>query len=143
MILSRHLVFMIERRRPDYHSWSLSLTAVDCPCSTDKGTSLRSSRATDGGGKVTLGLYVEALCPYCQATMTKGWMKDLMSGQYNDIFSIMDLVIVPYGNAKVSSNRQTRSLEPSDMDSAAVSDPPTVDDVAGGEERHRGVPAWA
>lgn len=61
-----------------------------------------------GSWQVQLGFYIEALCPYCQERITEGWMYDLMeTPKYASIFDIMDLILVPWGNAKVGGPRMT------------------------------------
>ncbi|KAJ3682860.1 hypothetical protein LUZ60_013087 [Juncus effusus] len=57
-----------------------------------------SSMATDS--KVPLALYYESLCPYCANFI----VNDLAKIFHNGLISIVDLDLVPYGNARVSSN---------------------------------------
>ena len=46
---------------------------------------------------VNLTLYYETLCPDC-----RGFMTGQVWTAYNSVASIMNLTLVPYGNAKVS-----------------------------------------
>ncbi|XP_020266657.1 GILT-like protein F37H8.5, partial [Asparagus officinalis] len=50
--------------------------------------------------KVTLSLYYETLCPYCSNFMVNYLPKIFEKG----LSSIVDIELVPYGNARVGSN---------------------------------------
>lgn len=51
-------------------------------------------------GKVTLSLYYETLCPYCSNFMVNYLPKIFDNG----LLSIVDLELVPYGNARIGTN---------------------------------------
>ena len=48
------------------------------------------------GGKVNFTVYYETLCPDC-----KEFISDQVFKAYQQVSSIMNLTMVPYGNAKV------------------------------------------
>nr|XP_019705948.1 gamma-interferon-responsive lysosomal thiol protein [Elaeis guineensis] len=50
--------------------------------------------------KVSLALYYETLCPYCSDFITNNLVKIFDNG----LISIVDLDLVPYGNARLGSN---------------------------------------
>ncbi|CAA7027877.1 unnamed protein product [Microthlaspi erraticum] len=50
--------------------------------------------------KVKLNLYYESLCPFCQDFI----VNDLVKIFDSDLYTITDLKLIPFGNAKVSSN---------------------------------------
>lgn len=52
------------------------------------------------GGKVELALYYETLCPYCSNFVVNHLFKVFDSG----LISILDLKLVPYGNARIGAN---------------------------------------
>ncbi|PWA60781.1 thioredoxin superfamily protein [Artemisia annua] len=56
--------------------------------------------AVTSGEKVSLTLYYEALCPYCENFIVNYLYKIFENG----LISIVDLKLSPYGNAKISSN---------------------------------------
>lgn len=53
------------------------------------------------GGKVSLVLYYETLCPYC-SNFIVNYLEPLFED--DELIEIVDLRLVPYGNAKISSN---------------------------------------
>ncbi|KAJ8647626.1 hypothetical protein MRB53_000649 [Persea americana] len=53
-----------------------------------------------GAGKVELGLYYETLCPYCSNFI----VKNLASIFRNGLLDIIQLNLVPYGNARLDSD---------------------------------------
>lgn len=53
-----------------------------------------------GARKVELGLYYETLCPYCSNFI----VKNLASIFRNGLLDVIQLNLVPYGNARVDSN---------------------------------------
>lgn len=53
-----------------------------------------------GGDKVSLKLYYESLCPY-SANFVVNYLVKLFD---DDLISIVDLRLVPYGNARVGRN---------------------------------------
>lgn len=59
-----------------------------------------ASAGVGGGEKVTMELYYETLCPYCSNLIVNSLYKIFES----DLISITDLKLIPYGNAKISSN---------------------------------------
>lgn len=59
---------------------------------------LRSSYSD--GEKVPVVLYYETLCPYCANFIVNGLSKVFDEG----LTSIIDLKLVPYGNAKIGAN---------------------------------------
>lgn len=50
--------------------------------------------------KVSLGLYYESLCPYC-ANFIVNYLAQLFE---TDLISVVDLKLVPWGNAKLRGN---------------------------------------
>ncbi|KAF8018774.1 hypothetical protein BT93_H3623 [Corymbia citriodora subsp. variegata] len=52
------------------------------------------------GGKVELVLYYETLCPYCSNFIVNHLAKAFDSS----LISILDLKLVPYGNARIGAN---------------------------------------
>ncbi|KAA8549451.1 hypothetical protein F0562_001135 [Nyssa sinensis] len=60
-----------------------------------------SASASDQSEKVTLALYYETLCPYCSNFIVNYLIK-----LFDDdaLLSIVDLKLIPYGNAKIGSN---------------------------------------
>ncbi|TVU47419.1 hypothetical protein EJB05_07020 [Eragrostis curvula] len=55
-----------------------------------------------GAGKVSLELYYESLCPYCSR-----FIVNRLAGIFKDgIIDVVDLRLVPYGNAHIGSNSQ-------------------------------------
>ncbi|KAK2982729.1 hypothetical protein RJ640_025145, partial [Escallonia rubra] len=64
-------------------------------------SSLRASGGSSRGGeKVTLALYYETLCPYCSNCIVN-YLPKLFDG---GLIDIVDLKLVPYGNAKIGNN---------------------------------------
>ncbi|ERN08996.1 gamma-interferon-inducible lysosomal thiol reductase [Amborella trichopoda] len=59
-----------------------------------------SSKSSVGTEKVSLDLYYESLCPY-SARFFVNYLDDLFS---NGLIDIVDLRLIPYGNARVGSN---------------------------------------
>ena len=59
-----------------------------------------SSLCHASSSKVTLSLYYETLCPYCSNFLVNYLPKIFDDG----LISIVDLELVPYGNAQVVSN---------------------------------------
>lgn len=59
-----------------------------------------SSLCSVYASKVTLSLYYEALCPYCSNFMVNHLPKIFEDG----LISIVDLELVPYGNARIGFN---------------------------------------
>jgi interferon gamma-inducible protein 30 len=53
--------------------------------------------------KVTLSLYYETLCPYCQAFIKN----DLLKLFVEDLIDIVNLRLVPWGNARVLEPNKT------------------------------------
>jgi interferon, gamma-inducible protein 30 len=53
-----------------------------------------------GDSKVSLALYYETLCPYCSNFVVNYLAKIWDDG----LISIVDLELIPYGNARVRSN---------------------------------------
>lgn len=53
--------------------------------------------------KVTLSLYYETLCPYCQAFIKN----DLLRLFVEDLIDIVNLRLVPWGNARVLEPNKT------------------------------------
>ncbi|XP_010264556.1 PREDICTED: gamma-interferon-inducible lysosomal thiol reductase isoform X2 [Nelumbo nucifera] len=56
--------------------------------------------SSSASGKVSLALYYETLCPYCSSFIVKHLANVFEKG----LIKIVDLKLVPYGNAKVGSN---------------------------------------
>ena len=56
--------------------------------------------ARDEGEKVEFAVYYESLCPDCQGFITK-----MLFPNYANLSSIMNLTLVPFGNAYVSSEK--------------------------------------
>lgn len=52
---------------------------------------------TNTSDKVTLALYYETLCPYCADFITN----DLVKVFLNDLYTIVNLKLVPWGNADI------------------------------------------
>ncbi|PWA58013.1 thioredoxin superfamily protein [Artemisia annua] len=63
-------------------------------------TAVSPVAAVTSGEKVSLTLYYEALCPYCENFIVNYLYKIFENG----LISIVDLKLSPYGNAKISSN---------------------------------------
>uniref|UniRef100_A0A5B7A6R3 Putative gamma-interferon-inducible lysosomal thiol reductase isoform X1 n=1 Tax=Davidia involucrata TaxID=16924 RepID=A0A5B7A6R3_DAVIN len=61
-----------------------------------------ASASSDQSEKVTLALYYETLCPYCS-----NFIVNYLINLFDDdgLLSIVDLKLLPYGNAKIGSNR--------------------------------------
>ncbi|KAK3009241.1 hypothetical protein RJ639_015113, partial [Escallonia herrerae] len=75
------------------------VTSAANPSSTS--SSLRASGGSSRGGeKVTLALYYETLCPYCSNCIVNYLPKIFDGG----LIDIVDLKLVPYGNAKIGNN---------------------------------------
>ncbi|XP_077214331.1 gamma-interferon-responsive lysosomal thiol protein-like isoform X2 [Tasmannia lanceolata] len=55
---------------------------------------------SDSAPKVSLGLYYETLCPYCSNFIVNFLAKIFKNG----LLEIVDLNLVPYGNARIGSN---------------------------------------
>ncbi|CAA7406246.1 unnamed protein product [Spirodela intermedia] len=62
--------------------------------------SLSSLPLTEASKKVQLELYYETLCPYCSRFIVNFLSKIFIDG----LIDIVDLNLVPYGNARVASN---------------------------------------
>ncbi|XP_059626435.1 gamma-interferon-responsive lysosomal thiol protein-like [Cornus florida] len=85
-LLSRHLSLLLV---------TSILTANSC--SASRKISVPSS---DQNEKVTLALYYETLCPYCSNFIVNYLTRLFDTG----LISVVDLKLVPYGNAKIRSN---------------------------------------
>lgn len=59
-----------------------------------------AASAASGDGKVQLVLYYETLCPYCSNFIVNGLSEVFENG----LISIIDLRLVPYGNARIGAN---------------------------------------
>lgn len=56
-----------------------------------------SANASDPPKKVTVSLYYESLCPF-SANFITNYLKDIFT---NGLISIVDLRLIPFGNAKI------------------------------------------
>ncbi|CAM8967599.1 unnamed protein product [Rhodiola kirilowii] len=64
-------------------------------------SSIRLMLPESSSGKVSLVLYYETLCPYC-SNFIVNYLDKLFAD--DELIEIVDLKLVPYGNAKISSN---------------------------------------
>ncbi|PKI51281.1 hypothetical protein CRG98_028310 [Punica granatum] len=80
----------------------LSVLAVDHSLEAVSASSSRFIIHSPGSGtvKVPVVLYYETLCPYCANFIVNGLSKVFDNG----LTSIIDLKLVPYGNAKIGAN---------------------------------------
>ncbi|PKA56182.1 hypothetical protein AXF42_Ash011111 [Apostasia shenzhenica] len=62
--------------------------------------SFTSPVAAGDGGKVSLALYYESLCPY-SANFIVNYLADIFD---NGLIDIVDLDLIPFGNARVNAN---------------------------------------
>jgi interferon, gamma-inducible protein 30 len=60
--------------------------------------------AADAVPKVSVGLYVESLCPYCRRFITDTFAKTLDAAGVKDV---IDVAFVPWGNAKLVDGNVT------------------------------------
>ncbi|KAF8394872.1 hypothetical protein HHK36_018809 [Tetracentron sinense] len=70
---------------------------VSLPYSSSSATARASSSASQ---KVSLALYYETLCPYCSSFIVNNLANVFEKG----LSTIVDLKLVPYGNARIGSN---------------------------------------
>ncbi|CAN1266561.1 Gamma-interferon-responsive lysosomal thiol protein [Linum perenne] len=61
----------------------------------------RAADSSGGSNKVSLALYYETLCPYC-ANFIVNYLVRVFED--DELFSIVDLYLSPWGNAKIRSN---------------------------------------
>ncbi|XP_062208868.1 gamma-interferon-responsive lysosomal thiol protein-like [Phragmites australis] len=74
------------------------------------------------GAKVSLALYYESLCPYCSR-----FIVNHLAGIFDDgLIDVVDLRLVPYGNAHVGSNNEISCQHGSGRGSVAQSRPHSV-----------------
>ncbi|XP_015874626.3 gamma-interferon-responsive lysosomal thiol protein isoform X1 [Ziziphus jujuba] len=78
-------------------SYLLILIAFFSPTSS---SSSRAEIQPSDSEKVSLGLYYESLCPY-SANFIVNYLVDIFQ---NDLISIVDLSLVPWGNARIRPN---------------------------------------
>ncbi|KAL5580668.1 hypothetical protein UlMin_013110 [Ulmus minor] len=83
-----------KRRLSLFASLLLLISLLFAICSS---SSISNSHKSD---RVSLELYYETLCPFCADLI----VNDLAKLFKSDVISIVDLKLVPYGNARVKSN---------------------------------------
>ncbi|KAI3847950.1 hypothetical protein MKX03_017475 [Papaver bracteatum] len=69
-------------------------------CSTQSSSGFDEITYSADGSKVSLAFYYESLCPYCSNFMVN-YLPKIFS---NGLIDIIDLKLVPYGNARITAD---------------------------------------